>query len=54
MKAYYVKSYQNGKLYARWHRVNKCGANTFTFNNDKNTVHNFDNWEYKTKTIKGK
>lgn len=53
-KAYYVKAYQNGAMCARWYRVNKCGANSFTFKNDKNTVHCFDDWQYKTKMIKGR
>lgn len=33
---------------SRWVRVNKCGADTFTFKGD-NIIYHFDNFVWKTK-----
>jgi hypothetical protein len=52
IKSYYVLCYRNGSLKGRWHRVNKCGANTFTFKNELNIIYCFDGWQYKTRMVK--
>ena len=52
MLVYYVFCYKNGSMKGRWYRVNKCGANTFTFKDAKNVIECFDDWKYKTKIVK--